>query len=452
MPITCDRIAAKVSPQATLLRLGNGITLVHQEMPAAVVSVDVWVKAGATSDPEHCLGMAHFLEHMIFKGTEVIAVGEFDLLIESEGGISNAATSLDYAHYNLTVATKHLAIALSYLSQMLLEAKIDGSELEQERLVVLEELRQAMDDPDWIAYQHLMETAYGNHVYSRSVLGSAAVVSQITAAQMREYHRTHYRPENMTVAIAGAVTLEDAIRVVDAAFTSDTFSRNISRNILNQGVKEAIAKDQNKDQNLQNLPTISAIRRHSISLPMVQHTRLHMAWMGASVADLEDAIQLELVTTILTEGRSTRLVRELLEESDLVLDLAGSCSIQQDSSLFTISAYLDAENLEIVEHRILRQIKNLQNHLISEVELNKAKRSLCNHFIFALESPSQLASFLGYHSLMGCDDLCIDWSNAYCEIIRKVQPSDLQALVKKYLSLENYVITRAVPDHWLGDI
>lgn len=438
MTITCDRITAKASPQATFLKLGNGITLVHQDMPAsAVVSVDVWVKAGATSDPTNCLGMAHFLEHMIFKGTEAIATGEFDLVIESEGGTSNAATSLDYAHYNFTVAANRLAIALPYLAQMLLEAKIDEQELEQERLVVLEELRQAIDNPDWVAYQHLMETAYDDHVYSRSVLGAESVVSKITATQMREYHQTYYRPENMTVAITGSVTREEAIKIVDAAFTRNTFSRNIPKNVLSYGSNGTITN--------QNLPS-PTMRRDTISLPMVQHSRLHMAWMGASVANLEDAIQLELVTMILTEGRSARLVRELLEESGLVQDIAGSFALQQESALFTIFAYLDAENLELVEHKIIQQVQDLHNQPIAEAELNKAKRSLCNQFIFALESPSQLANFLGYHSLLGCEELCRDWSNAYCEIIRKVQPIDLQHLVKKYLSLENYIVTCVVPD------
>ncbi|MFM7886152.1 MAG: M16 family metallopeptidase, partial [Pseudanabaena sp.] len=434
---TCDRIAAKVSHQATFLKLGNGITLVHQEMLAsAVVSVDVWVKAGATSDPASALGMAHFLEHMIFKGTDAIATGEFDLVIESEGGTSNAATSLDYAHYNFTVAANRLAITLPYLAQILLEAKIDERELEQERLVVLEELRQALDDPDWVAYQHLMETAYGDHVYSRSVLGSEAVVSGITAAQMREYHQTYYRPENMTVAITGAVTREEAINILDAAFTRNTFLRNIPKNILINSSNHTITN--------QNLPT-PTMRRDTINLPMVQHSRLSMAWIGASAANLEDAIQLQLVTMILTEGRSARLVRELREESDLVQDIAGSFALQQEAALFTIFAYLDAENLELVEHKIMQQVQALHNQPIAEAELSKAKRSLCNQFIFALESPSQLAHFLGYHSLLSCDELCRDWSKAYCEIIRKVQPSDLQNLVKKYLSLENYIVTSVVP-------
>ncbi len=450
MPITCDRSAATFSPlanlsatisassavnsSATYLKLGNGVTLVHQEMPtASVASVDIWVKAGASNDPDAVLGMAHFLEHMIFKGTEAIAAGEFDLVIESEGGVSNAATSLDYAHYSFTVAASRFGITLPYLAQMLLKARIDEEDLEQERLVVLEELRQAMDDPDWFAYQHLMQTAYPlNHPYSRSVLGDEATIKQINAAQMREYHRSHYRPENMTIAIAGAVTREEAIMVVNAAFNNDTFAKNNFVNQIIEPKSVAIAPDYHKN------------RRSIISLPNVHHSRLNVAWIAASVANLEEAIQLELVATLLTEGRSSRLIQDLLEDSGLVQDITSSFALQQEAGLFTISAYLEAENLQLVEDRIKQQVTELINHQVSEVELNKAKRSLCNQFTFGLESPSQLANFLGYHSLLGCVDLCRDWSTAYGDMINKTQPKDLQYLAKKYLNPDKCIITGVV--------
>jgi predicted Zn-dependent peptidase len=450
VPITCDRSAATFSPlanlsatisassavnsSATYLKLGNGVTLVHQEMPtASVASVDIWVKAGASNDPDAVLGMAHFLEHMIFKGTEAIAAGEFDLVIESEGGVSNAATSLDYAHYSFTVAASRFGITLPYLAQMLLKARIDEEDLEQERLVVLEELRQAMDDPDWFAYQHLMQTAYPlNHPYSRSVLGDEATIKQINAAQMREYHRSHYRPENMTIAIAGAVTREEAIMVVNAAFNNDTFAKNNFVNQIIEPKSVAIAPDYHKN------------RRSIISLPNVHHSRLNVAWIAASVANLEEAIQLELVATLLTEGRSSRLIQDLLEDSGLVQDITSSFALQQEAGLFTISAYLEAENLQLVEDRIKQQVTELINHQVSEVELNKAKRSLCNQFTFGLESPSQLANFLGYHSLLGCVDLCRDWSTAYGDMINKTQPKDLQYLAKKYLNPDKCIITGVV--------
>ena len=470
MPITCDRSAATFSPLAnisansstTFLKLGNGVTLVHQEMPTvSVASVDIWVKAGASNDPDQVLGMSHFLEHMIFKGTEAIAAGEFDLVIESEGGVSNAATSLDYAHYSFTVAASRFAITLPYLAQMLLKARIDDEDLEQERLVVLEELRQAMDDPDWFAYQHLMQTAYpSSHPYSRSVLGDEATIKQINAAQMREYHRSHYLPENMTVAIAGAVTREEAIMVVNAAFNNDTFAKNnFSRDNFADDkentnlVCKSVAPKNIAPKTVEIKPDYCKNHRNIISLANVQHTRLNMAWFAARVADLEDAIQLELVAMLLTEGRASRLIQDLLEDSGLVQDITSSCALQQEAGLFTISAYLEAENLQLVENKIMEQVIDLIDHQVSEVELNRAKRSLCNHFTFALESPSQLANFLGYHSLLGCEDLCRDWSTAYTDIIKKVNPKDLQLLAKKYLNRERCIVTAVLstPIQPVGD-
>ncbi|MDX2255067.1 MAG: pitrilysin family protein [Pseudanabaenaceae cyanobacterium bins.39] len=450
MPTTCDRVvnfaASSTSPQyflpstvpASFLRLDNGLTLIHQEMPSvSVVSVDIWVKAGANCDPVGFAGMAHFLEHMIFRGTEAIAAGEFDMVIESEGGDSQAATSHDYAHYALTVATEQVTHTLPLLVEMLLNAKIDPRHLEQERLVVLEEIRRESDDPDWLAYQHLMHTAYGeHHPYGRSILGSIDTVEQITAEQMLEFHRSRYQPQCMTVAIAGAISGEQALDLVNWAFSA-------ADSPMTQGKQPTCIQEVSYTQP-KSAPTI---QRQTISLPQVQHSRLNLAWMGASVQNLQEAIQLELLLTILVEGRSARLVQQLQEERGWIHDIAGSFSIQEYASLFNISAYLEASDLERVEHHIRQEIISLNTQLVSMNELNRAKRSLCNSFIFALESPPQLANFLGYYGLLGCQDLCQNWSSAYCEIISQTQPLDLQHLAQKYLTPDNYVVTRLIPEY-----
>lgn len=450
MPIICDRLKVNVlSPIAspsTFLRLGNGVTLVHQEMPSvAVVSVDIWVKAGAIKDSDQAVGMAHFLEHMIFKGTEAIAAGEFDLLIESDGGISNAATSHDYVHYSFTVNASRLAVTLPYLCQMLLHAKIDDEALEQERLVVLEELSQGVDDPDWKAHQHLMQIVYGDHPYSRSVIGTEEMINAITAEQMREYHRSHYRPEQMTVAIAGAVNREDAIKIVDAAFASANSYGSIGGKIGHGLASDANSQNITVAEKLNLAQPSQRNYRHTIVSSQVQHSRLNLAWIGAGIQQIEEAIWLELVANILTEGRSSRLIRELREELGWVLDIDSSFALRREAGVFTISACLEGDRLELVESKIIRQIQDLIDQPISMNELNKAKRSLCNQFTFSLEAPSQVASFLGYYSLMGCENLCSNWSTAYCEIIRQAQPMDLQALVKKYLAPDAYVVTNVIP-------
>lgn len=385
------------------------------------------------TEPEECSGIAHFLEHMIFKGTENIRPGEFDCLIEMQGGITNAATSHDYAHYTFTAASDSFGSTLPYLSEMLLDASIPDDEFEQERLVVLEEMRQSQDDPDWLAFQNLMQTAYSNHPYKRSILGSEEVILSLTPDQMRRFHRNRYRPDLMTVVVVGAIAQQEAIDVVSAAFTSSTHTSTSRQKAEFCGLESAI------------LPTLSNISRHQDYLPRLQHSRMTMAWMGPCVDRLEDALQLELVSTILAEGRSSRLVKELREDLGWVHDICSDFTLQREPGLFTVAAYLDVQYLEPVEHKILEQIHHITTTPVAATELQRAKRSLCNSFAFAIESPDRLASFLGYHGLLGCQGLCSDWSYLYASTIEKVQPQDLLKLAQKYLSPEKYAIASLVP-------
>ncbi len=162
----------EISFPANILKLDNGLTLIHQYMPTTpVVVADVWVDAGASAEPENWWGMAHFLEHMIFKGSKQVKPGEFDWAIENSGGITNAATSHDYAHFFITTAANNLPNNLSLLADILLQAAIPDDEFYRERDVVLEEIRGCYDDPDWIGFQALSETIYQHHPYRRSVFG-----------------------------------------------------------------------------------------------------------------------------------------------------------------------------------------------------------------------------------------------------------------------------------------
>ncbi len=147
------------------------MTLIHQSVPiTGVAAVDVWVKAGAIVEPVEWSGMAHFLEHMIFKGTDRLPPGSFDQVIENRGGVTNAATSHDYAHFFMTTASQHLSETLPYLGELLLNAAIPDDEFDRERDVVLEEIRQTYDSPDCIAFEALAESVYQRHPYGRPIL------------------------------------------------------------------------------------------------------------------------------------------------------------------------------------------------------------------------------------------------------------------------------------------
>ncbi len=405
---------------ANLFALDNGLTVIHQYLPATPVAVvDVWVRAGAIAEPENWYGMAHFLEHMIFKGTKRIAPGVFDQIIEHRGGMTNAATSYDYAHFFLTSAASYLPDTLPYLADLLLQAEIPDEEFVRERDVVLEEIRSCSDDPDWLGFQALCESIYQRHPYGRSILGSESHLREHSPNQMRCFHRTHYQPENMTVVIVGGIEQDPALALVEEAFA------------------EFSARSECPPRLAEAEPPMIEIRRTQMYLPRLGQARLLMGWIGPGVEQIGDGFGLDVLSVILAGGRSSRLVRELREEKQLVLDIDSSFSLQRDSSLFTISACLEPEHLEEVEKRICDRLLQLQTTPVSEEELARAKRLLCHDYIFSTETPGQLAGLYGYYQTMATAELSV----TYPTQIQQFQAKDLQRLANQYLSPERYAIT-----------
>jgi zinc protease len=414
-------------PRAKRSQTDSGVALIHQEIPTtAVVSVDVWLPAGTASEPEHWSGIAHFMEHMIFKGTADILPGEFDRLIETHGGISNAATSHDYVHFSFTTAKEYFEPTLQYLAKLLLEANVPDSEFERERSVVIEEMYQALDDPDWIAHHNLMSTVYGHHPYSRPVLGYEQSLRNLTANDLRQYHDRHYRPEKMTVVVVGNVGFDPAREAVEKAFTiaPSDMTREVHTN----------------PPGLCQVPAV-----HIQQMIGIEQARLTMAWFGSDISEVEDALHLDLLTMILAGGRSSRLVKSLREQKRWVNEIDSDFTVQRSPGLFTVSAFLDTHYLEPVEHQIQQQISNLSQSLVTNAELERAKRSLSNQFAFATESPEALAGLLGYYGMLGCEILCENWMSGYGEILATATPESLQKLAQKYLPSDRYTISCLLP-------
>ncbi|MBE9012235.1 insulinase family protein [Pseudanabaenaceae cyanobacterium LEGE 13415] len=433
---------------ATVHRLDNGLTLIHHHLPATGVSaIDVWVNAGSIVEPDEWMGMAHFLEHMIFKGTHQIAPGEFDSAIENRGGMTNAATSYDYAHFYMTTASKDFAETLPYLGELLLNAAIPEDEFDRERDVVLEEISQTYDDPDSIAFQVLSELVYQRHPYGRPILGTEESLMPRSADEMRSFHRAHYQPENMTVVIAGDVDLDQAKLQVEKAFGEFSDPSSCPRH-------EAEAE-----------PPITNIRREELYLPRLEQARLLMAWIAPGVEPLscynqeellpwkrfersnqqdplKAACGLDLLSAVLASGRTSRFIQEFREERQLVQAIDCSFSLQRDSSLFTIAAWLDPKDLERVEALICDRLSHLMTVPISQAELDRAKRLLCNDYAFSTETPGQLAGLYGYyHSLAE-----IEAAIAYPHWIQSFTTEDLRDLASHYLSPYHYAAIVVKPD------
>jgi predicted Zn-dependent peptidase len=401
--------------QGILVNTGAGLKLVCQSLPCDSVSVDIWIGAGSAMESEEVCGVAHLLEHLIFRGTE------FDCLIESQGGISNAATSLDYTHFSFTVPNQGLWTALPYLANMLTQPQFSEIDFAQEKMVVLEEVYQCEDDPDWCAYQILQQSAYGTHPYGRSVLGKESDVQKLTLSDAMEFHHKFYNCQDLTIAVVGGVDVDLVNTIVQESFV----------NLRTAPVFDCPP------------PTPHSTRR-TIHLEHLQHSRLMISWLGTNASSWKEGLKLDVLAGILAGGRSSRLWRLLREDLGWVYDIDCSFALQRHAGLFTISACLDVDYLEPVEHCILQAVEDLASGNVTPAELQRAKRSLLNSFIFSMESPPALASYLGYHTMLGCDELCQDWANSYRSVVESVQIADVQQLAHEYLTHDRSILISAV--------
>jgi zinc protease len=420
---------------ANIVYLPNGLRVIHQEMPTAAVVVDVWVRAGASCEPAEWSGMAHFLEHMVFKGTQRLRPGEFDWAIESQGGVTNAATSHDYAHFFITVASEAVPETLPYLAELLLCAAIPADEFDRERQVVLEEIRQAQDDPDWVGYQALCELLYGDHAYGRSVLGTPEILLARSPEEMRQFHQMHYRPENMTVAIAGGISQALAIDLIQRSFNEfpeppDTL-----------GIEPPAMAKPAKGIAINLSPGSQVYQHQTLHLPNLEQSRLTMAWLGPGIDDLAATSGLDLISVLLGGGRTSRLVRELREEKQLVEEVESSFALQKECSVLSLSMWLEGENIEPVEAIVRDRLTTLAKQPMADDELARCKRLLLNDYAFSIETPSQIAGLYGYYATLAEPKL----ATTYPQSIQAHSPESLQQLARQYLSAEHYTAVVLLP-------
>jgi zinc protease len=402
----------------------SGLTLIHQQMSVTpVVVADVWVDAGAASEPAHSPGIAHFLEHMIFKGTDRLAPGVFDQTLECRGGVSNAVTSHDYAHYFIATASPHLPDVFPQFADLLFNATIPDTEFERERDVIFEEIRQAYDNPEWVGFQSTLAQLYPRHAYGRSILGNETALLTCSPQAMRQFHRNHYHPQNMALVFVGDLTYSDALALASRNFQPSTHPVDWPN--------PSCTYD----------PPLAGIQREVLVVPELDQACMILGWRGPGVASLKTAYCLDMLASLLASGRTSILVQTLREERDLVECISSDFSLQRDSSLFTITAWMNPENLDRVEAIIADTLTQVATVPILEADLRRCQRFLCNDYAFSTETPAQLAGLYGYYSVLGH----IEAANAYPAIIQSLTAEDLCQAAQEYLSPYHYAITIMQP-------
>ncbi len=418
---------------------GHKIVLAHKE--GEMVNVSSWVKTGSINEDDKNNGISHFLEHLMFKGTNKYKVGEFDRMLEAKGAIVNAATWKDYTFYYVTLPKgaggKDFELALNLHADMMMNPVFPYEELgapfdlndnsvtdKRERHVVIEEIRMRKDQPWTKVYNVCNKNMYTNHPYRRDVIGTPEIISQVTREDIDNYYRTFYTPKNITTIVVGDFNHEEVLNLLSEKF--DFPNRTEGAKTVNE-IDSPVSET-----------------KYIESSANVQTSYLMFGWLGPRANELKASICLDLVSIIFGEGSSSRLRQNLIEKlPERIFNLIGSEHYQfKDGNNFFIQANFDSEFKEKAIELVKKELADLLANPITEDELSKAKKRTKSRFANASETVSEIGETIGYYMTV-CDDLKL--VEDYLADLESITVKDLEDSIKKYLKLENAVISVLVP-------
>lgn len=413
---------ASQAPGPMVETLPNGLTvIVDEDHSAPVAAIQYWVGAGSRTETQNQAGITHLIEHMIFKGTTKRKPGELAWEIESLGGSINAYTGPDYTVYHLTIASRFAQEGLEALTDAVQNAIFDPQELDQEKKVVLEEIRMGEDRPQVRLQKALFAEVYKVHPYGRPVIGYPETVSSLSREDLLAYVGKLYVPKNMTLIMAGDLDSSAALQWAKRLWehwdrpggappqvTQEPLQENIRTVVLRQDVSEA-------------------------------HMRLVFPIPGAAHPDVP---ALDVLAMILGDGESSRLEQTLRTQRGLVYSVGAESYTPLDPGLFVVHARLDPSNLDSALRLSLEEIQKLKTGGVSSKELEKARLQVEAGLIHARETMSGRARILGQFLMLQGD---ISKEKEYLEAVRRVSSEDLKRVAAKYLLGERLTVGLLLP-------
>jgi predicted Zn-dependent peptidase len=387
-------------------KLANGLTVVsHAMAEVETASIGVWVGAGSRSEARAEHGVAHFLEHMAFKGTRRRSAQDIAEEIENVGGELNAATSVDSTAYYARVLRKDLALALDILSDIILAPRFDRTEIGRERDVILQEIAAAMDAPDDIAFDLVQEAAFPDQPVGRSILGTEASVRSFKRANFGSYLSAHYHGPNMVLAAAGAV---------DHAALMAEAERRLGGFAVDPAPQPEPAR------------YAGGLRRSDKTF---EQTHLVLAFEGAAYRDA-DYFTAQICAGALGGGMSSRLFQEVREKRGLCYSVYAFASGLTDSGMFTIHAAGGPDRAHELFAVIRDELVKAADKGFRPEELARVRAQIKMALLAGLESSSARAEQLARQILIHGRPLSTE---ELVEKVEQVEARDLQQLVARML-------------------
>lgn len=408
----------------SVYKLDNGQTVIIKEVhDNPIVTIDTWIKTGSINENDKNNGVAHFLEHLFFKGTTKHPTGEFDRILESKGAQTNAATSKDFTHYYITLPSKYFETAIDLHADMLMNPLIPRKELEKERKVVIEEIAKTNDNPENKLYENMVQSFYINHPYKRKVIGKKEIIENISREEIFNFYNSWYNPSNMITVVVGDIDTTQALDLI-----KKNFNRPETKNCKNPKYKS--------DKNIEKQIEITAKDK-------VKNGYMLIGFRGVPQENRADSYALDVLATILGDGRTSKLYQAVKEQKQLAYSISAGHASMKDDSLVFVRANFTPENKDKVKKAIFDEITKVRNGNIDEQEISTAKNIIERDTFYARESTSNIANELGYTTLVYGDAKYYD---EYIDNIKKVTKADLIRVAKKYLNPNHAVISIMLPD------
>jgi len=357
--------------------LDNGLTVLTEPMPhVRSVSLGVWVKNGSRSETPELNGVAHFVEHLLFKGTRRRTAEQIAKEVDSIGGHLDAFTGKETACYSAKVLDDHLPLAFDILSDLVLDPRFDPDEMERERRVVLEEIKMEEDSPDDLVCEIFTQNFWRDQPLGRPILGTSRTVSGLDRDRVAGFFREHYTPDQLVVSAAGHL---DHRNILDLALQH--FGHLEGRS---NGRTLAPAKPCNP---------ISFRNKKEL-----EQAHICMGVPGCALTD-RDRFAFYLVSPILGAGMSSRLFQHLREKHGPAYAVYSGLSSFRDTGCLSVFAGTSLENACRVVNSIVREFRDLKEHRVKDEELRRAKDHLKGSLLLSLESSSSRMSNLARQEL-----------------------------------------------------
>lgn len=405
--------------------LENGLhVILHQDNTTPIVAVSVLYHVGSKNEDPNRTGFAHFFEHLLFEGSENIKRGEFDKYITNAGGTNNANTSQDRTYYHEILPSNQLELGLWLESERMMHAKIETIGVETQREVVKEEKRQRIDNQPYMSFQYeIFNNAYQAHPYRWTPIGSMEHLNDAKLDEFIAFYKTFYVPNNATLSIAGDIDVEQT-KILIAKYFKDIPKG--SKPIPRPTVVEPPQKKEVRKDVLDN-----------IQLPAVFQA-YHIPEQGSP-----DSYAIEMLSTLLSGGQSSRMYRALVDEQQKAVQVAAFPFALENPGLYiTIGIANMGVNIDDLEKGMDAEVEKVKNELISEQEFQKLRNQMESQFVQQNASMAGIAEQLANYHVYFKDANLI---NTEIERYNKVTKEDIQRVAKKYLTKENRVVLHYLP-------